>query len=167
MFDAGRIEQVGTAEELYERPATRFVAEFLGDSNIFTGVLDRSAAAVRLDDEEPEIRVADCRGVRPGGPAAVMVRPERMHVRPASAGDHGGGNALSAVVTAVRYVGSARKIELETPAGRALLALAPADRPLEVAPGDRAEVRWRAEDCVVIAQDAATADAAPTMAQIA
>ena len=45
VFNRGRIEQVGTPTELYERPATRFVADFIGESNIFPGVAESAATA--------------------------------------------------------------------------------------------------------------------------
>ena len=48
-----------------------FVAEFLGDSNIFTGVLDGGGGAIRLDGGDADVRVADRRGARPGEPVAV------------------------------------------------------------------------------------------------
>jgi putative spermidine/putrescine transport system ATP-binding protein len=160
VFNAGRIEQADTAEELYERPATRFVAEFLGDSNIFTGALDAGGGAIRLDGGDAEVRVADCRGARPGEPVAVMVRPERVRVVAAGDGAEPGANRMTGVVGAVRYVGSARKVELEAPDGRRLLAHTPADRPLDVSAGDRAEACWRPEDCVVIGTDAPEDDGA-------
>ncbi|MFG5411185.1 FAD-dependent oxidoreductase [Piscinibacter sakaiensis] len=72
LFHDGAIEQVGTPEEIYDRPRTAFAAGFLGDSNLFEGRLERgvfSGAAGRF---------AALPGA-PDGPATLMVRPE--HVR--------------------------------------------------------------------------------------
>ena len=57
------------------------MAEFLGDSNIFTGVLDAAGASIRLDGDDVDIHAADCRGAQPGRPAALMVRPSEWAPR--------------------------------------------------------------------------------------
>ncbi|WP_336991962.1 ABC transporter ATP-binding protein [Leucobacter sp. VD1] len=76
VFNEGRIEQVGTPEELYEHPATLFVARFIGESNAVAGETIGGefvgAAGVRLTAHG----VAD-------GPAVAIVRPERVRVLPA------------------------------------------------------------------------------------
>src|ERR671931_2150874 len=80
VMNAGRIEQLGTPREMYERPGTRFVANFLGTSNILTGRAVRRGDALGLDGLGPEERVliADGGGVADGHETEVAVRPEKM-----------------------------------------------------------------------------------------
>ena len=78
---AGRIEQLGTPEELYERPTTAFVAGFLGVSNLLDGEVagrDGSLVTVRLPDGTALRAPAD--GTAPSGPVRVGVRPEKLKV---------------------------------------------------------------------------------------
>ncbi len=78
---AGRIEQLGTPEELYERPTTAFVAGFLGVSNLLDGEVagrDGSLVTVRLPDGTVLRAPAD--GTAPSGPVRVGVRPEKLKV---------------------------------------------------------------------------------------
>jgi putative spermidine/putrescine transport system ATP-binding protein len=100
VFDRGRILQVGTPEEIYERPANRFVADFVGSSNVLG-----PAFAASL-----------------GGPAQwVSLRPERIGIAPPASTLAG----HPAVVAGVQYQGAMRRVELALPQGR-LVALVPA-----------------------------------------
>jgi putative spermidine/putrescine transport system ATP-binding protein len=155
VFTDGRIDQVGTAEELYERPRTRFVAEFLGDSNVFFGVVDSPGSTVRLDTGS-EIRAQECPDVTPGTPASLMVRPERMRIKAGVDDRQPYANLLGGVVTVIRYLGSARKIEVES-GGRTVTVREPADRYSDVRPGDEVSLCWNPADCVVIVEGTVSA----------
>jgi len=70
----GRIEQIGTPQETYERPASAFVAQFLGKTNDFAATIDRAAAPARLV-------AGSWSAPAPGGlagPVTVSIRPERI-----------------------------------------------------------------------------------------
>jgi putative spermidine/putrescine transport system ATP-binding protein len=85
VFRDGRIEQLGSPLEVYDRPANRFVAEFIGDSNFFAGRADPARPGVVELDKIGPVRVA------PGAAAGevdVMVRPERLRLTPAGAADN-------------------------------------------------------------------------------
>jgi spermidine/putrescine ABC transporter ATP-binding subunit len=79
VMNAGRLEQVGNPTEIYDRPQTRFVAEFIGEINLFEGavVADRFVAA----DSRP--LPALCDGA---GPATLALRPEKLHLVDPGAG---------------------------------------------------------------------------------
>ena len=83
VLDQGRVQQIGTPEEAYLRPANRFVADFLGTANLFEGTLERDGAGwgVRLDDGEV-VACADP-AMTPGRKVAA--------IRPPRAGDGGAG----------------------------------------------------------------------------
>jgi len=109
VFDHGRIQQVGTAHELYERPSSIFVAQFLGESCLFSGVAAAGGDAVRTATGMLQAR----RGAVPDGlPAAVIVRPERVRLVPVDAGQPAGSAVRGAVVQEI-YLGSARKLEVQ------------------------------------------------------
>jgi putative spermidine/putrescine transport system ATP-binding protein len=86
VFRDGRIEQVGSPLAVYDRPANRFVAEFIGDSNFFAGRADPARpGTIELDKIGP-VRVAP--GSTVTGEVDVMVRPERLRVAPAADADN-------------------------------------------------------------------------------
>jgi spermidine/putrescine transport system ATP-binding protein len=120
ILDRGRIVQIGAPADIYERPRTRFAAEFLGDSNFLSGVV--KAGALELPDGS---------AVRVGGPlpaesapATVAVRPEKIAIQRAGASAPEGWNILSARVSTVIYAGPALTYVVETPAGAKLKVFA-------------------------------------------
>jgi spermidine/putrescine transport system ATP-binding protein len=110
VMNKGRIEQLGSPDELYERPQTPFVAGFLGVSNLLPGTVV-SEDQVRLDDGT-QVRVpADVlRGRR--GRVAVGIRPEKIHI------DGDEDNILAGTVAESAYVGVASQYIVETACGR-------------------------------------------------
>ena len=111
----GRIEQEGTPEELYEQPASHFVADFIGDMNFFAGT--RCADGLRLAGGMILRGDADPSG---GSQAWLAVRPEKLalaRARPA----RGEGNALEAEVVDISYSGQHLSIRLRVPEADALV----------------------------------------------
>jgi spermidine/putrescine ABC transporter ATP-binding subunit len=80
VMNGGRIEQLGTPREVYDEPATAFVAGFIGASNVLTGRAHSVAAGmVRLEMPDPERVVVPARGsLAPGGELSFTVRPEKI-----------------------------------------------------------------------------------------
>src|SRR5690606_32774149 len=110
---AGRIEQVGTPAEIYERPAPRFVAEFLGWSNFLRGRVEPGAhGGLQLRTEAgPVVALAGGVPAGAGSAADLVVRPERLSCVPA-AGDGADPGAIQATATQVVYVGDAWRVSL-------------------------------------------------------
>lgn len=106
VMQAGRIEQVGTPDAVYERPQTRFVAEFLGLSNIFTGEISRQDGkyAVVQTGSGLTLQAQPHDGFRVGDPVQVMVRPERMRLLTHSESAEGM-NTTQATITHISYAG--------------------------------------------------------------
>ncbi|MCB1883816.1 MAG: ABC transporter ATP-binding protein [Geminicoccaceae bacterium] len=89
VFNRGRIEQTGTGRDLYENPATGFVAGFIGSSNFLPAEMERGegdAAAVRLPDGTRLTGVRMHQRLGAGESCALMVRPERLRLETASTG---------------------------------------------------------------------------------
>ena len=102
VFSNGRLEQVAAPLEVYNRPANRFVAQFIGDSNFFAGRIDRSRPGwVELAGIGP-VRVADNGASVPAGDVDLMIRPERLRV----IGEAGGtGNEFEMTVDDIIHYG--------------------------------------------------------------
>ena len=161
---AGRIEQLGTPEELYERPATEFVAGFLGVSNL----LDAEVAG--RGDRFAELRLADGTMLRAPvggaerrdeGPArgaageAAGARDRRGRLRGPQRGET---NAIEGVVLDASYIGVSTQYLVETPDGHRLVVYA---QNLEtggasevLADGQRVRLTWKPQHTFVIARAA-------------
>ncbi len=115
VMDGGRVIQQGTPQEVYHRPARRFVAEFVGVSNVFAGVV-REAGPGRLVAEVPGIGLLhaaldDSTPPQPGVPVLLSVRPEAMALRPPGE-ESPGGNTAAGVVRAGTFQGAAVQYEV-------------------------------------------------------
>jgi ABC-type Fe3+/spermidine/putrescine transport system ATPase subunit len=118
----GRLEQVGTPDELYGAPANPFVAGFVGQSaTAKVTVLGPSARGIRIAVEGVEWDVDAPVGVAlpPPGPAVMLVRPEALRLTPP---DHG---AVPATITSRRFVGPSAVYTARTDGGAILEVVAP------------------------------------------
>ena len=150
VFNEGGIEQVGTPNELYERPSTVFVAEFLGDSNVLRGTVSRDGGTLRGDHYELLLGNEGKQRVGSGGSGAVVVRPERLHVLADDRVPTTGQNVLEATVSEVVYLGSARKVALEFSFGGKGLVRESVRAASSVERGARVRVGWAPEDSVLV-----------------
>jgi spermidine/putrescine transport system ATP-binding protein len=122
VMNAGRIEQLGSPRELYERPGTRFVANFIGTSNIVTGRLDRKGDGWALGGLGPDERVlvVGADAVQPGQEAEIAVRPEKIVLRAETDPPPPDCCALRAKVTEVVYLGTSTQYRTVTDAGQSM-----------------------------------------------
>jgi putative spermidine/putrescine transport system ATP-binding protein len=157
VFRDGRIEQLGTAEELYERPQTLFVAEFLGDSNLFPGRVAGGGDAVEVIGQRYRPHARGDSRLPQGSPAVVVVRPERMRVADGDTEE----NTLDAVVRQVIYLGSSRRLELEFADGRHGQLREPSNAAHALSAGDAIRVGWAAQDGVLVPDDGHADDLIP------
>ena len=151
VFNNGAIEQIGTAEDLYERPASLFVARFLGESSTFAGAASTTGdvTSVTLDDG-----TVSANG-RLGGTqrGAVVVRPERIVLRPNDNEVPSGWNSVHATVTEEVYLGMGRLLVLHRTGGDRVSVREPAGRWSEAKVGDSVLATWRAKDGVLLSDD--------------
>ncbi|EHM29486.1 ABC transporter ATP-binding subunit [Streptomyces sp. W007] len=128
VLNAGRLEQCAPPAELYERPATAFVAEFVGTMNRLpgrltgTGSVEVAGATLPVDGEAPA----------GGGPVDVLIRPEGVR---AEADPDG-----TATVVSASFLGSVTRVLLDLPDGVAVKADLPSRDAADLLPGVRARV---------------------------
>jgi spermidine/putrescine transport system ATP-binding protein len=143
VMNAGRVEQIGTPEEIYHRPATVFVAGFIGVANLIPAAVvavTGDLATVDAAGHRFGVPVTD-ESIRPADSAVVMVRPERLHIsidRPS--GDIA---AVEATVETLVFQGPVLRTSLRTDSGTGLVAhIGPEDALPMLRPGDRLWASW-------------------------
>ena len=161
VMNAGRILQIGTPEDIYERPRTRFVAEFLGTANILEAVVeaaDRSGSRIVIPREDaPPIRLALAgKALSPGARLQLAQRPERLAF--AAPGAPGGEGLVEARVREHVFRGQYHAYQLAVPGiARPLFAYATPTGPGGThAVGDRVTVHFDASNLVALDEDVAT-----------
>jgi ABC-type Fe3+/spermidine/putrescine transport system ATPase subunit len=154
VMGAGRIEQVGSPHDVYERPTSEHVARFMGHSNL----LEARVAAVEPDGVDVRLATGELLrapggvGVAPGTRAALMVRPEgvRLHAtRPAESG----GAMLGGVIAGMSYQGSVLHVVVRLHNKEVLRAeVQNAGRP-GLVPGQEVQVTFAPDALWVIARE--------------
>jgi spermidine/putrescine transport system ATP-binding protein len=144
VMNSGRIEQLGPPAELYEHPATAFVAGFLGVSNLLPGRID-GPGAIQLDDGT--VVRASVNGRT--GEVAAGVRPEKITI-----GAGGGANELAGTVAETAYIGVATQVVVRTSAGTVQVFAQNMDAGGRVpAPGTNVVLSWAPESTFVVDRD--------------
>ena len=141
VMHAGKVEQLGTPEELYERPATRFVADFIGSTNLLRGRIEADGR-VRLESGEVAHVAHD--GMPDGSEVEISVRPEAISIVPASAED-----AIKATVEQAAYLGTTISYQLRTAGGLTLTVLSPKTGP-RLPVGSDVAVQWSPSEALVL-----------------
>jgi len=150
VMDHGRLVQTGPPAEIYERPASRFVANFVGEVNLFEGQLTAAfncLALIVTGFPEP-IPLPSGTQLPKGGAAALVVRPEKLVLSRAPPA----GFAIAATVSSVSYLGGGSIVHLATEQQKALKAYLPGTAAGAFGRGTPVWVAWPAEDGVVLMQ---------------
>jgi iron(III) transport system ATP-binding protein len=111
VMEGGRLAQVGRASDVYRRPATRFVADFVGEANLLPVEVEPGGAGgarVRLGPLSVVVP-----GAAPPGPATLMVRPEAIEIRAASVA----GGGLPGSIRSAAYLGAVGEYVVQTALG--------------------------------------------------
>jgi len=151
VMDTGRIDQADTAEMIFNRPKTPYVARFMGGQNVLTGVVEGHAGGlVRLRSPVGFTFEAVADGPPPavGQPLSIAVRRDHVRLRKASAEVAGKGiNEIAGTVSAIEYQGSYVKVTLDAEGGHFVANVGDRDYAGErVVPGDRVVASWKSAD---------------------
>ncbi|RZS54704.1 ABC transporter ATP-binding protein [Sphaerotilus mobilis] len=147
VMNGGRIAQQGTPAELYERPASRFLADFIGDANLVDGSLQRDGERSRFEAGGVVVPVeptAVAAGL-PAGPASLALRPHRIGLVAAGQG------RFDATCRRADYLGSHAEVLLDSPWGE-LLAFGPVGA-AALRRGDAVGVAFEPGDAVLLPRD--------------
>ncbi|GAA4027192.1 ABC transporter ATP-binding protein [Allokutzneria multivorans] len=158
VMNAGRLEQVGYPEDVYERPSTRFVAGFIGTSNILdgqvSGVDGQWVELVADDVHRLRAVLPERRAVRVGEKVAVTVRPEKLHLHEHQDQVPSGWCSLSGTVADVVYTGVSTQYVVELPGGGSMVAFVQNARRVSDAgtPGQPVCMAWDPEFTVLLGE---------------
>jgi putative spermidine/putrescine transport system ATP-binding protein len=154
VFNEGRIEQIGSAEQLYEHPRSLFVAEFLGDSNVFRGIATSRGVAWSVDGGGRRLPAPAPRDLADGAPGALVVRPERMRLLAAGEDPAPDENSVEGTVERLVYLGSSWEVDVRLGDGTRIHVKQSAGAGQDVGPGDSACVAWRVEHSTLLSDQA-------------
>ncbi|MFI5508371.1 ABC transporter ATP-binding protein [Mycobacterium sp. NPDC051804] len=161
VMNAGNVDQIGSPTEIYDRPATVFVASFIGQANLWagrqTGRTNRDFVEVEVLGTTLKARPGDTT-IEPGGHATLMVRPERVRVSvDAPTGDVA---TVAATVKDLTFQGPVVRLMLAAPDDSTIIAHVGPEQDLPMLrPGDAVHVCWAPEASLVLpAADIPTAE---------
>jgi iron(III) transport system ATP-binding protein len=145
VMNGGRIDQLGTPQEIYDRPRSEFVARFIGSSNVLRGrTLDDS----RFEVAGVPVRCAGAQ-LKTGGDAAISIRQHELRMsatKPADSAE----NVLTATIVRQAFLGDTRHYAVEIADGTQLHIVASPDQ--NIAPGSAVWLHLPAERCWVLAE---------------
>ena len=147
VMKAGQIEQLAAPVEIYNRPRTRFVADFIGDTNLLSGTVHGDHILV----DGTEIPLHDTAEVIPGEKAYLSIRPEMVtvHTGAKAPGDRAR-PSLEGTVEETIFMGSLWKTIVRLPGGSKIVASEPPSSHGYIAPGTAVSVVWEAERAVLL-----------------
>jgi putative spermidine/putrescine transport system ATP-binding protein len=144
IMDHGRVQQIASPLDTYRNPASAFVADFIGISNLIPGVLT-GAGGVTVCGRDIRVERLPS-GLAAGGNVSLSVRPEEVHIRPA---EEAGENHLPGTVTFIRDLGSSVEITARCDDLEILAVMTPRERP-QASVGDTVSIELPAASCVVL-----------------
>ncbi|UCI06438.1 ABC transporter ATP-binding protein [Mesorhizobium sp. B1-1-8] len=145
VMNAGSAEQIGAPQEVYDAPATAFVADFLGKANMLAGTVSRSEAptSVMLAAGQT-VNVISPRPLASGSKVTVVVRPQKLSV-----GAAGTSNRLSGRVVSTSYLGGSAIYEVDIGGSSSIRANAPINGQI-LREGESVDLGFDADDCVLL-----------------
>ena len=152
VMNDGKIVQVGTPVELYDRPGTRFVADFLGEANFIDGTVAQAGDPLRIDTPAGTLLAGDAESADPGASVTCCVRPERIDIRPAGQAASGQSNSLEVTVESTLYLGQMRQYACRLSSGQLwkVSVLGSTDR--APADGSAASISFGRSDVIILTE---------------
>ena len=158
VMDHGRVIQVGTPTEVYERPRTRFIAEFLGTANLFEGQVSHGGIVYQgPGSAEPQAIATSLNGVGDARSALVAVRPEKLWLEAdADASPESGAAALDGTIIGHVFRGASHAYQVRVEGRDAPVLVYRQTRDIRGSgpdPGSRVRLCWWPKNAVVLAPD--------------
>jgi len=157
VMNHGRIAQVGTPAAIYESPATKFVADFIGSVNMFEGrVLDEGAGRIQSDELGCVVAVDRNLNCARGATVWTAVRPEKINMsRGAGASEKRGENAVGGVVKEIAYMGDVSIYLVQIDSGKTVRVTLPnimRDAEHRIARDETVHLSWHGSSPVVLTE---------------
>jgi spermidine/putrescine transport system ATP-binding protein len=146
VMNEGQIEQLGSPREIYERPATPFVAEFIGSLNTIELRVDEVVGGFAVMRAGESRLVVPTEAARAGETVRVAVRPERVLVNGEAPS---GGSYVHGTVADVVYLGMYTQLHVDTPAGR-IVSHRLADEVSALEPGGKVTLSWEPDHAAAL-----------------
>jgi spermidine/putrescine transport system ATP-binding protein len=152
VMNAGVVDQIGGPREIYDHPATAFVADFIGSLNALELEVDEIVGdlAILRSGETDRVVLNAPSGMRPGTTLRVAVRPERVRIGLAGAAGVGQGSRLEGTVAEVVYLGMYTQFHVTTSAGRVVSSRLADELASPFDVGDAVSIGWDAEHTSVL-----------------
>ncbi len=153
VMDNGRFLQVGTPQEIYEKPGTRFVADFIGETNFISGILNthqNEVANVQIGDQAVDITYR-ANGIYPGDQVTLAIRPEKLRL--AQVEPHNGKPLLAGTLAQAMYLGTDTRFVVRIETGDELVVRAQnqnSNHLFHLTVGDPVQVQFTAEDARIL-----------------
>ncbi len=144
----GQIEQLGTPQSIYDQPDTRFVAKFIGASNLFEGTVkerDSNIAEVEVDGFGA-FRAPLRNGSIPGDRVGLILRPEKIEI----VHDNGRAQGFAATIEEALYLGAFVQYRLRLGETSLVAVQHVTSHRTPIRPGEKVRIRWAPEDLVVV-----------------
>ena len=159
VMNAGKVLQVGTPTEIYERPVCRFVADFIGETNFIEGLaggVEPGGVATITTDDGLTFRAQTIQPVTPGAKVTLSIRPEKAFLAVQSP-PPGTPNCFPVTVERVAYIGSDTRIDVRLGQGRLFdlweqNSRSTLDRDAYWQPGETGFLWWPAENALVLTE---------------
>jgi len=154
VMNRGKIEQVGSPREIYDRPQTPFIAEFIGDTNLLQGQAERLDAHTAIVTTPTGLRIAidalDLPPLAPGRSVVLSIRPEKIRLSTKPWTD--GVNCFEGTLRQIMFLGTHRQCVLQLTNGDRLVVRQPDGSP-DLEPNDSLPIyaHWLPQDSLVLA----------------
>lgn len=150
----GCLQQVGTPAELYRKPQTRFVAQFIGESGFLDGSITEVSGGIATFELPGGAKLrAPADGLNVG-PGTISLRPERARLQSDGVTRSPGQNSVAGTIVGVEFLGSDRVYKVAVPPAGELVVREPFDQGLPVRePGVKVNVTFEADAAVLLPRD--------------
>jgi putative spermidine/putrescine transport system ATP-binding protein len=148
VMNAGKVEQIGAPSDIYDRPSTRFVADFIGDTNLFRGEVVRDGGGNSILQVDKGLSIELAAPPEATGAVSIALRPEKISLATSPART---GHGLDGVVESANFQGGSVLYRIETAGGRRVLAQQPNNGSHELfQAGAAVALRWKPSDIVIL-----------------
>ncbi|MDQ7791076.1 MAG: ABC transporter ATP-binding protein [Desulforudis sp.] len=155
VMHAGVLEQIGTPDEIYERPATAFVADFIGETNLLPATVGQAnGSSVLLEMGDLRLRVPTAGNLASGQHVTVAIRPEHLTLGPANgltrSSPNGEDDQLEVTLIERIYAGPVVKTVVRLQTGKDVLITDSTGRDIPFKEGDRAMLKFAVGKVVIL-----------------